>query len=64
METPNISERMREVREENQLTQHAMALKLGINQMQLDATIVCLDPEDTGRIDYEDFINGDYELIK
>ena len=26
--------------------------------MQLDATIVCLDPEDTGRIDYEEFINN------
>ena len=35
MTHPNISERMREVREENQLTQHAMALKLGINQRKL-----------------------------
>ena len=35
MTTPDISQRMREVREENQLTQHAMALKLGINQRKL-----------------------------
>ena len=35
MTIPNISMRLREVREENQLTQHAMALKLGINQRKL-----------------------------
>ena len=42
----------------NELSETLLILKLGINQMQLDATIVCLDPEDTGRIDYEDFINN------
>ena len=35
MNTDTISSRLKEVRDENQLTQHAMALKLGINERKL-----------------------------
>ncbi len=42
----------------SELSETLSIMRVGISQLQLDAMIVCLDPDDSGRVDYEVFIDN------